>query len=90
MVIEEQAPVHEIEPTFAAPVEVAEIAAEQASEEAAEVQPTVEEKPARKRRASPGIKRKALAPRTKAASTTAKRTRKKPASSADGQEHENM
>jgi uncharacterized LabA/DUF88 family protein len=91
MVIEEQAPVHEIEPTFAAPVEVAENAAERAVEEAMETQPSVEEKPARKRRASPGIKRKAVAPR-KSAGATAKRTRKKPtaSSSETEQEHESV
>ena len=86
MVIEEQASVHEIEPTFAAPVEVAEMGTEQVIEEATEVQPSVEEKPARKRRASPGIKRKAVAPRTKGASTIAKRTRRKPATSTESDE----
>jgi hypothetical protein len=35
MVIEEQAPVHEIEPTLAAPVEIAEMAAEPVVEGAA-------------------------------------------------------
>jgi hypothetical protein len=84
--IEEQASVHEIEPTFAAPVEVAEMGTEQVIEEATEVQPSVEEKPARKRRASPGIKRKAVAPRTKGASTIAKRTKKKPVTSSESDE----
>jgi uncharacterized LabA/DUF88 family protein len=79
MVIEEQAPVHEIEPTLAAPVEIAEIAAEPGMEEPAEVAPPTEEKPAKKRRASPGIKRKTVAPRAKGAATSAKRTKKKPA-----------
>src|SRR5439155_8440055 len=63
MVIEEQAAVYDIEPTFAAPVEAAEMAADAAVEEATEMEQRVEEKPARKRRASPGIKRKTVAPR---------------------------
>jgi uncharacterized LabA/DUF88 family protein len=86
MVIEEQAAVHDIEPTFAAPVEAAEMAADAAVEEATEMEQRVEEKPAKKRRASPGIKRKTVAPRAKSAGTTAKRTRRKPASPTDSEQ----
>ncbi len=76
MIIEEQADVQEIEPTFAAtPTEEL---AEPLSESAPlESESQLEEKPARKRKASPGIKRKTVAPRAKIANTTAKRTRKK-------------
>ncbi len=75
MVIEEQAPVQEIEgATFAAtPAEIAEVSFETAMESSA-VQS--EETPVRKRRASHGIKRKTVAPRIKA-TTTIKTTRKK-------------
>jgi uncharacterized LabA/DUF88 family protein len=89
MVIEEQAAVQEVEPTFDAPLESAEMEAPPVMEEPAEVEPLLEEKPAKKRRASPGIKRKAVAPRAKSASTTARRTRKKPASTETDQEQEN-
>src|SRR5262245_35699736 len=78
MVIEEQASVHEIEPTLVAPVEMAEMAVESVIEEPAEVAPPLEEKPAKKRRASPGIKRKTVAPRAKGAATSSRKTRKKP------------
>jgi uncharacterized LabA/DUF88 family protein len=76
MVIEEQAPVAEIEPTFAAaPTELIEESEPAvAPPPAGEAQP--EEKPGRKRRASPGIKRKTVAPRGK---SPAARTRKKAA-----------
>jgi hypothetical protein len=91
MVIEEQAPVHEVEPTFAAPLEIAEMDAQPViEEETAEVEPAIEEKPAKKRRASPGIKRKAVAPRAKSASTTARRTRKKTTSTETEQDQENV
>src|SRR5262249_50855464 len=90
MVIEEQAPVHEVEPRFAAPVEIAEMEAQPIIEETVEVEPAIEEKPAKKRRASPGIKRKAVAPRAKSASTTARRTRKKTASTETEQDQENV
>jgi hypothetical protein len=82
-VIEEQASVHEIEPAFAAPVETAEESAEAAGSGPGEAESQTEEKPVRKRRASPGIKRKTVAPRAKGASTTAKRTSKKPTSSTE-------
>ena len=76
MVIEEQAPVQEIEPaTFTSTqVEVAEVPFETVMESPA-VQ--LEETHVRKRRASTGIKRKTVAPRIKAAGAIVKRTRKK-------------
>jgi uncharacterized LabA/DUF88 family protein len=89
MVIEEQAPVHEVEPTFAAPVEVAEMASEPAIFEATLVEHPVDEKPVKKRKASQGIKRKAVAPRAKSTGTATKRTRRKPASSTES-EQENV
>jgi len=90
MVIEEQASVHEIEPTFAATGEVAEMDAQPVIEEATEGESPVDEKPVKKRRASPGIKRKAVAPRSKSASTTARRTRKKAASTETEEEQGNV
>jgi hypothetical protein len=80
MVIEEQAPVQEMEPTFAAaPAEMVEPGNEALTAEESEAQ--AQAQPARKRRASSGIKRKTVAPRVKAAAgTTVKRTRKKPTS----------
>ena len=76
MVIEEQAPVQEVEPdTFAAtPAEIAEVPFETAMESST-VQS--EETPVRKRRASSGIKRKTVARRIKAVGPAVKTTRKK-------------
>ena len=76
IVIQEQAPVQEIEPVFepAIPVEADAPAPEQT---VFQLEAQRQEKPAKRRRASSGIKRKTVAPRAKAASTTAKRTRKK-------------
>jgi uncharacterized LabA/DUF88 family protein len=90
MVIEEQAPVHEVEqqPTFEQPAEESVEGAPpvEAGEPAAEVPAFTEEgKPARKRRASSGIKRKMVAPRkTAPAGPPAKRPRKKVSPPEDG------
>jgi uncharacterized LabA/DUF88 family protein len=88
MVIEEQGAVQEIEPTFAAaPAEVAE---EPTTESviASDMEEQTEDKPARKRRASPGIKRKTVAPRAKAPATTARRTRKKTSSPTESEQED--
>jgi len=90
MVIEEQADVHDVESTFAAPVDIAEMETPPAVEEAAEAESPVEEKPVKKRRASQGIKRKAVAPRAKTAATTARRTKKKTAPTETEQDQENI
>ncbi len=78
MVIEEQAQVQEVEPAAfeATPAETAEVPFEAVMETSA-VQS--EEIPVRKRRASPGIKRKMVAPRIKTTVASVKRTRKKTA-----------
>ena len=83
--VEEHPPVSEIGPTFesAPPPEPVEIPAE--STEVPVDEPGAEEKPVRKRRASSGIKRKTLAPRSKAANPVSKRTRKKAANPAKEQ-----
>ena len=87
MGIEEQAPVQEIEPTFAATTaEDGETSEETMLAGEAEAQSA--EKPVRKRRASSGIKRKTVAPRAKAAATTVKRTRKKPNSPTESEQED--
>jgi uncharacterized LabA/DUF88 family protein len=76
VVIQEQAAVQEIEPPFEPSVSPEDpVPAPEQTALQLEAQP--EEKPARKRRASSGIKRKTVAPRAKAAGTAIKRTRKK-------------
>lgn len=81
MTIEEQAPVEEVQPssmTEAAAEEIAEPTLQPADSAVISTETAHEEKPARKRRASSGIKRKMVAPRIKPAAATIKRTRKKP------------
>ncbi len=86
--VEEQAPAQEIEAQPAFPDTSVEGAEPQqdVEQESAEATPAAEEeKPARKRRASSGLKRKTVAPRkTAAAGGTAKRTRKKATPPAPG------
>ncbi len=81
MTIEEQASVEEVQPasmTEATAEEIAEPTLQPADSAVISTETAHEEKPARKRRASSGIKRKMVAPRIKPASATIKRTRKKP------------
>src|SRR6267143_1617216 len=81
MTIEEQAPVEEVQPesmTEATAEEIAEPTLQPADSAVISTETAHEEKPARKRRASSGIKRKMVAPRIKPAAATIKRTRKKP------------
>ena len=83
MTIEEQASVEEVQPasmreTAAEAEEIAEPTLQPADSPVISTETAHEEKPARKRRASSGIKRKMVAPRIKPAAATIKRTRKKP------------
>ncbi len=83
MTIEERPSVHEFQPEPEPVIEVhpkqvvVETQAEPTDFSLVSPGPATEEKPARKRRASHGIQRKTVAPRTKPAGTTAKRTKKK-------------
>src|SRR5437870_615653 len=81
MTIEEQAPVEEVQPesmTDTTVEEIAEPTLQPADSPVISTETAHEDKPARKRRASSGIKRKMVAPRIKPAAATIKRTRKKP------------